>query len=1074
MKSQKPALPLASVIRCRVLGGGSNLSELYSDNKFSVLSEKITPEPGSGEYNRGQFSIENIEGLKPSPNIKPYSNLLWGELAAITRSGNVIYKRLHNETRLKVFRRTYWWRTISSKIKTELFQLSYKNPSQFKNVIDHADSIMMSLLLSMSDKCHSWKWADNVNKKLISQSLMRGSAFIKERKAWQKKFRRAWLEERELPLPPDSLKKIYKRVLSIIRSEGHTPQAFFRVCMITQTRASGLATKSMVQESLEKFKRITTTPCKRTWSRDYVHDLCDQMDKNFPAYDCGDINRKSKIVFTTSACWETSKENGGKFGALQELLRCNEDTPRICLETGSVLDINFDWGNNLGEKLFHLCLKRVKIKGTLDFNQVNLATVREPAKARTITSPSVIHTEVLQPLAHVLLEYLRIFPELNSGVKKSRHLWNLYTSIGSNYDIDQSWLFESKALTFDLETSTDYGNWWLAGDILSWFGKRFSIPLWYMQICMDLFLQPREVWYGGDHVFTTCRGWLMGDPLTKGVLTIAGMISFISANYGSYSICRIVGDNNTVITKNYEAFNRHIKQIEEFDLKIGHDDLVVSDNFLYACEEAMAIPKNRYQFWRSLTKTQAWELNPYFDLPRVRLVNLVSKDREDFSSSNWGKKLTIFREINRYARICRPIIQKAYKLCGLIAETYHPPFPLDFLPYQLGGLGRVPFWDITCYPEAIGRILSTLGAEVESLTHGRDLLQLIDPYIVPGKDHPLLSRLRDYRRLIRQKIHLGFESVIEVTDNNPLPDWVLDFEIKNPTFDNRCDLLSILPRDFISRESEVRASLITLERMLSFDVYELDIDNKVEELEKELLQLPLEPTRRENVDFIIRQIQSKGSWILTKIVTERYFRREVMDEIHSRIPSNKVEINAKVNPSYVISRLKKEEREIARYYRAITGQTNDQKVPDIHQIPEYLTGDEVIYARALSIVYNAHLKDQMLTLVIVTDDIILFNRVFSSIRGYLHPNKIQLKRVNAISYTQFDDESLFEQEPFKLEVLVDNGSLDAISEARYVDGVLFPNNHPWLSESFSLRPFPNDKDVRSARGMSQTPPRNQY
>jgi hypothetical protein len=147
---------------------------------------------------------------------------------------------------------------------------------------------------------------------------------------------------------------------------------------------------------------------------------------------------------------------------------------------------------------------------------------------------------LLNFVQHVFCK-MEFTPESRSGMSSSRHLWNFlrYNLDPTNILVESLFVEGSRTwcLSTDLSEATDYGNISVGKQIymslIKAAMKKYDFPRGLALVCQSLLFDrsyilipngidaPIVANLGKYKVIKRTRGWLMGDPMTKILLTIA-------------------------------------------------------------------------------------------------------------------------------------------------------------------------------------------------------------------------------------------------------------------------------------------------------------------------------------------------------------------------------------------------------------------------------------------------------------------------------------------------------------------------------------------------------------------------
>lgn len=242
--------------------------------------------------------------------------------------------------------------------------------------------------------------------------------------------------------------------------------------------------------------------------------------------------RYAKISLSDSAELNTPHRDGGKYEAFRRLAHGIVGKPvhMVDLENGQLTDIVIeDHIDNIGTRVFHNSLWEYLQGGIPDIMTVRAEGVLEPGKVRQITVSEMQHAVLLHPISHVLLDVIKLIPSSASGVKAANHAFEFYKRLNhknprGNFVFDETELW---VLSSDLETATDYANPHIVRLLLQVFmGPRcLGIPKLYRMVICNLLTEPRLVINSKTlEEFTTTRGCLMGDPVTKAVMHLLHLV----------------------------------------------------------------------------------------------------------------------------------------------------------------------------------------------------------------------------------------------------------------------------------------------------------------------------------------------------------------------------------------------------------------------------------------------------------------------------------------------------------------------------------------------------------------------
>jgi hypothetical protein len=297
---------------------------------------------------------------------------------------------------------------------------------------------------------------------------------------------------------------------------------------------------------------------------------------------------------------------------------------------------------------------------------VKVAVVTEPGcKIRPVTSGPTWLYSYLSPAGHIFKDYLSQLPGAHVGLKESDHLYRFGESFHNHFK--ESGLDGLLISTSDLTSATDRAVHKiceaLMKGIASGMMTRGVITPGlhdYLVDCIELLCSPRIVRCkisrreyrrlskdvrekltpdkekSSHYTFKTVRGVLMGEPLTKSVLTAASMVAYQAAKRGLDS-CTMsetlimgdkrsfrererekilhyscAGDDHTGISRSLDALKKIPKVLESMGFEISWEKYRISRKYVHYCQD--------FGFAPSLRSTI------HMDTPRMRLFNQFRKE----------------------------------------------------------------------------------------------------------------------------------------------------------------------------------------------------------------------------------------------------------------------------------------------------------------------------------------------------------------------------------------------------------------------------------------------------------------
>jgi hypothetical protein len=554
-----------------------------------------------------------------------------------------------------------------------------------------ADGVVMPLLLTCRRVLY--KDVDRLTKWSLEWSSNNYALFIRNLKKVRKIIRKsAMLGELECRLPPklgfmNPYVELYNRYLPKSRDD----LAMQYGLIWSQTRASGLADSRMEREAVTKFASVVDQPHQVIHLRNDVLGRC--------VWRASFITGKpARISSGPSSCLESTRQQGGLTGELS----------RICQE--EQIDFHYD-----GRSMERVVVPRHKVSSAQDVLDycieraltqreetltVRVHTVREPSKARVITVGSFAYHAIMDIFAHVWHSVCASGP-VRSGMTSTRHMWNFVhdnldpsSPESSNLWVPRSQRDEGNlwALSTDLETCTDYANptvgiqiW----DHLILASRNIpGFPVELAHFAKGLFFSDRPVLYEGKPLCTKRRGWLMGDPMTKVLLTIAQEYAYRLVE-GPH-VGSMVGDDLVVISNSRGTLRTYLRVLESLDFRVSEDDTVISCRYMFYCEECARVPQRDSDTVRAHQK-RGDPLLGYVDYPRIRLILPVRSEINRSSYTDQGRFSLLGKEtrwtcLDRKAGPLTPaMVSAGYLQHILLWEEKGLLAP--YFPEELGGDG---------------------------------------------------------------------------------------------------------------------------------------------------------------------------------------------------------------------------------------------------------------------------------------------------------------------------------------------------------------------------------------------------
>jgi hypothetical protein len=534
---------------------------------------------------------------------------------------------------LVITRHTWWFRILSKGGKKKILNLirDRKGLLYLKERLNTVDGILTSMMLSAPCFPWSYKLTDHIMRSVLTNSLF-NRGYESLLKKFKKITRKEFLSGNAPRLRLAQELRIFGDFRRYMFLDQKSKFGLFSGLNFCQTRNSGIATPALIEQSIAEFKTVVLTPDAEP-SVDPTTFVVPALQEHCSREYLGRCLYSGHVSAASTACYENSRENGGK---------CALAAAVIAMDTGKQCKYDLTTGiltkslcETPGEVIFHKSLERL-VNNYKNFYSVKLNCICEPGpKARTTTSSSFYHSNVLQVYSHISLEILRAVPEVRSGISKSRHGW-VWSS-----ELNDQWLFEGPrfALSTDLKTATDYFSWKVVRKLLNAFQSVVHLPQWYHETVVNVLTHPRKVMYQGQtFIRQTKRGCLMGDPVTKSVLTLLSLAVSYRCKMSNRLFKSVgVGDDFVAVSAARATLELALSSFRDFGAVISEDDTYISDSVMYFTEECIEIPKSPADTIQQVMKSRDWSRMIYIDIVKGRLLLDAKKNRDDFSYTPTGR-----------------------------------------------------------------------------------------------------------------------------------------------------------------------------------------------------------------------------------------------------------------------------------------------------------------------------------------------------------------------------------------------------------------------------------------------------
>jgi len=456
------------------------------------------------------------------------------------------------------------------------------------------------------------------------------------------------------------------------------------VLLWCQTRATGMADHKMIELSYEKFVATVTQPGQAV-----------QLDQRVLSKITEPVKRvdglSAKVSCGTTSCLESTRAKGGKTAYLSHLathkcvrveydLRTLEPTPVEPRPVRSAKDLVY-WAvyNILHNPTYTSC--------------VRLHGVAEPSKARTITVAPYSYQVLMGVFAHIFQPSLTS-RQIKSGLKADRHLWRFLTDVLNPQNLEWGELVDNQvyALSTDLSEATDYGNRNVARQIWQSLIERAENP----EFPLGLALLAKSKYCGKRFAFVPHqdgyrltimqRGWMMGDMMTKVILTLAHQYCCEKSGLRVYTL---VGDDEIALENDPRKLENHLSTLEEI-FKVSYLDTFVSKRLAFYCEEGCLVPQSVHDT-PHVRMRRGQDLD-YLDYPRIRLLLPQPSEVDAYSMSNIGRFSLLGKE-TRWVANSNPRAKTFFDKASLLQHILVPQEPDCISPYtpiEIGGDGAYP------------------------------------------------------------------------------------------------------------------------------------------------------------------------------------------------------------------------------------------------------------------------------------------------------------------------------------------------------------------------------------------------
>jgi len=571
--------------------------------------------------------------------------------------------------------------------------------SQIERWFHTADGMITSLLLvndltaGIITSAPFIDLVDSITRFCIESCANNYSTFLKELKAYKKALRKHYALGGSSPPPAKRCMATYKRLCEyvLIRDFPTEEIRLQHLMLVTQSRSTGLADKAMIDQSIEKLVETVTLPSRqilletRSLSR-----VC-----AFAGYSSSNL---AKLSAGPSGCLEVPREDGGQTTAISAVVKGAYIDSHYCPITGHITRFKprrIRSAEDLLDWAIQFVLGEQDPRTRTITKLVRVHSVAEPSKARTITIAPIAYMLIMHIFSHIWGQSLRD-KAVDNGMHGTNHLWKILKD-----DLDPTNTFWQGilirddlpvySLNTDLETATDYGNISVARQIWQMLIVKSSaihgFPCWLALLAKSLFISKRYLVHNGRILCTKSRGWFMGDPMCKVILTLAQNYVLDKSGLTGW----IVGDDLTVLSQDKKSLENYPDELESIDFKVSYEDTYVSSRFMYFCEEIARVPQGPSDTI-NVQRRNGRPVLGYIDYPKIRLLiptmpEIVRPTYTDLGRfTNLGLHTKWTKQLSRLAY---PMMDTAQLLQHLTVKTPKEVI-CNYLPKEIGGDGSYP------------------------------------------------------------------------------------------------------------------------------------------------------------------------------------------------------------------------------------------------------------------------------------------------------------------------------------------------------------------------------------------------
>jgi len=297
----------------------------------------------------------------------------------------------------------------------------------------------------------------------------------------------------------------------------------------------------------------------------------------------------------------------------------------------------------LGRQLFAAAVYTAVEKGFIGMDGEVLRSIParsiaipEPGgKARIVTTTPWWVVIITQPAGHCLREWLRFHPSAVAGLERADQAW-LYLNLISKVKP----VADGLVLSSDLEEATDAIPTKVAEALLKGFTSALGINSKWMMHSINLAVSERFIELEVNEYFVKRRGVLMGEPMTKAILTLIALAAeekairdYLELPYQAVQVswrAFAVGGDDHIAYGPYGYLKEITANLKRWGCKISPLKHAISGEAVKYCEKILLL-KDRDLFIRPSQvnrSAESYDRSIFVDSIKVRLLSPISKSIE--------------------------------------------------------------------------------------------------------------------------------------------------------------------------------------------------------------------------------------------------------------------------------------------------------------------------------------------------------------------------------------------------------------------------------------------------------------